>query len=177
MTDLKYKLYNHKQLDLLNIDPDLLTIDVIAKSMSNTCMFNNQCYSFYSVADSAIGLANFYMKDKKWQHAKYALLLNAAEPFIPYVTTRISPDLEHIRDNFDREIIQKYDLDIEVKHEVLFDEKSLLEKSIATFFPPIITAKFSNMLASNPSLSEKMFLDAATNIEMNILTPENKVET
>lgn len=154
---VKFKLYNHQVLDLESIDKNQLSIDVLSHGMSNCCMFSNQPGSFFSVADHAIGLSKHIMKTQNDpEKAMYGLLLNAAEPFIPYYTTFLSPIIVELRENLEAKIKEKYNLNTEFLNELLEIEQSLIEDEINILFP--VVTQMSSPTESVPSISKRIFM-------------------
>ena len=60
MTDLPTisKLSSGKYVDILNLNPEDISIDDIANALGKICRFNGQCNVFYSVAEHSVHVAN-----------------------------------------------------------------------------------------------------------------------
>jgi hypothetical protein len=72
--------------------PDPIRIEDIAHGLSNKCRYNGQCL-FYSVAEHSVHMADWCLQNKfrGSRHALHALLHDAAEAYLPDVTSPIKP--------------------------------------------------------------------------------------
>jgi hypothetical protein len=79
--------WTEKTLDILNPKPYQICIEDIAQGLSNTCRYNGQGL-FYSVAEHSVHLANWCMWNRSnLKIAIHALLHDAAEAYLPDVST------------------------------------------------------------------------------------------
>lgn len=78
MNSAKIMLFDGRIFDLLNPDPALLDIDVIARSLSRQCRFNGHADRFYSVAEHCVLVSQISPPHL----ALWGLLHDAAETFV-----------------------------------------------------------------------------------------------
>jgi hypothetical protein len=99
-------LWSGKSLDLLNPDPAVMDLDVIAQSLSKLCRYTGQCLRFYSVAEHSVRAS--YIDE-----TLETLLHDAAEAFIGDVATplkRLLPDYAIIEEKIEAAIAERYGL-------------------------------------------------------------------
>jgi 5'-deoxynucleotidase YfbR-like HD superfamily hydrolase len=101
-------------INLLDPDPDVINIEDIARSLSNTCRFNGQC-DFYSVAEHSVLAARIADDIGLPDVAIFgALMHDAAEAYVGDVCTplkKLLPDYQEIEAKVDLAVRIKFDLD------------------------------------------------------------------
>lgn len=75
-----------KALDLLNPDPENVTIEEIAMSLSRECRFHNQTGAFYSVAQHCLEVSALC---STWEGRIWGLLHDAGEAYYGDLTTQL----------------------------------------------------------------------------------------
>lgn len=102
-----------KRIDLLNPDPEQITLPDIAHGLSRMCRFNGQILGFYSVAEHSVNVANLVTKEQKLQ----ALLHDASEAYICDVPTPlkriIGPAYKEIENRLMAAIGSKFGVDLQ----------------------------------------------------------------
>lgn len=111
----KIILSSGAELDILNPDPALLTIQVLAHALSGECRFGNQCSKFYSVARHSIFVSNIVRYQLGIPELAYeGLMHDATEGILGDVITQIKtvlPDYKRIERNMEMVLAHKYQLD------------------------------------------------------------------
>ena len=74
----RIQVYGHVVMDPINPDPDDITIDSIAHSLSNQCRFAGHTNKFYSVAEHSIHVSNSVPQED----ALWGLLHDASEAYL-----------------------------------------------------------------------------------------------
>lgn len=96
-----------KHIDFVNITPDQICIEDIARGLSNVCRFAGQLENFYSVAQHSVYVSQIVPSD----FALEALLHDATEAYMGDVTSPLKamlPDYKKIEKYFDSAIRLKF---------------------------------------------------------------------
>jgi hypothetical protein len=94
-------------LDLVDPDPDVITIQDVAHGLSHVCRFGGQCRTFYSVAEHSVHVSRLVPP----AHALDGLLHDAAEAFIGDVVKPLKvvlPDYARIERHMEAVIFEKF---------------------------------------------------------------------
>lgn len=70
------------QIDLSDIKPEDIDIQDIVMALPHICRFGGRCHSHYSVAQHSVELAKYFIKKKRLDLARIAILHDACEAFI-----------------------------------------------------------------------------------------------
>lgn len=101
-----------KKIDLLNPDPDQITLEDISCALSKVSRFNGQMSQFYTVAQHSIYVASLVTREHKLQ----ALLHDATEAYICDVPTPLKRLLgaqyKEIEDRLARAIGSKFGVEL-----------------------------------------------------------------
>ena len=130
----KIQIKTGEYLDLLNPDPDLITIENIAQNLSHICRFTGNVDIFYSVAQHSVLVS----KDVKKEYALEALLHDATEAFIGDVSTPLKsllPEYKKIEENFHRVIAKKFNVPEILSPEVKRADRFLCEQEKLSLLP------------------------------------------
>lgn len=88
--------YTGRKIELLSPNPEDISIQDIAKGLSNVCRFAGQIQDFYSVAEHSIHVARLLQDHSAtWDTVVAGLLHDAAEAYIGDIT---SPLKQHLPD-------------------------------------------------------------------------------
>lgn len=90
MSWISISTWTGRQVYPLDPKPDQICLEDIAHGLSNKCRYNGQSL-FYSVAEHCVHLADWCLKHGDKQLARYALLHDAAEAYLPDVIAPIKP--------------------------------------------------------------------------------------
>ncbi len=98
-----------KHIDFVNITPDQICIEDIARGLSNECRFAGQLESFYSMAQHSVYVSQIVPPE----YALEALLHDAAEAYIkdiPSPLKAILPDYKVVEKRIEAVICEKFGL-------------------------------------------------------------------
>lgn len=118
MTDARIQLSNGMLFDLLEPDPDLIDIEVIAHALSFLCRFTGHGSQFYSVAQHCVVVSRLVPA----KLALHGLLHDAAEAFIGDVSTPLKallPEYKEIEVGIELAIAEHFGMELDyetVKH-------------------------------------------------------------
>ena len=112
--------------DYLNPLPETVTIEDIAKGLSNNCRFGGQCPVFYSVAEHSVLMSYCVSKENSYD----ALMHDAAEAFImdmPKPLKNILPDYQIVEERVEKMLSKKFNFPLHKCEEVaIFDRRMLM---------------------------------------------------
>jgi hypothetical protein len=111
--------------DFLNPSADCVTLNAIARGLSNACRFGNQCQPFYSVAEHSIWVSRIVPPDM----ALAGLFHDAAEAFIldmPKPLKEILPDYKSIEKRVEAVVFPKLGLPSTLPPEVKLADRQML---------------------------------------------------
>ena len=100
-----------KHIDFVNITPDQICIEDIARGLSNECRFAGQLESFYSVAQHSVYVSQIVPPE----YALEALLHDAAEAYIKDIPSPLKamlPDYKAMEKHIEAAIREKFGLTI-----------------------------------------------------------------
>lgn len=126
-------LLDGQMFDFANVDPDKIDIYDIAHGLANSCRYNGQTPSFYSVAEHSLNLVEFVKNRVQNPRSlmKAALLHDAAEAYMGDIVRplkRLFPEFSAYEDNLLQIIFEKYGVKHEMKDIVQYDnEMTVLE--------------------------------------------------
>jgi len=161
------KLSSGKYLNLVSPEQDLMTLEVIAHGLSNTCRFAGQCITFYNVADHSTAMATYFIGRKEYKLAKEALLHDATEAFLGDVSSplkQLLPEYQSIERNMDLHIRERYGLPKEMSKEVKDVDKMMFDQEIMMFLPSV-TNHSGEPVGSIPTPSKAKFIHTYKVIE------------
>ncbi|MGJ7252885.1 HD family hydrolase [Morganella morganii] len=98
-----------KHIDFVNITPDQICIEDIARGLSNECRFAGQLESFYSVAQHSVYVSQIVPPE----YALEALLHDAAEAYIKDIPSPLKamlPDFKAVEKRIEAVIREKFGL-------------------------------------------------------------------
>lgn len=96
--------------NFLDPDPDLVTVPVLAKALSQLCRFTGHTRTFYSVAQHSVLVSRLVPPEL----ARWGLFHDAAEAFVGDVSSplkRLIPDYRAIEERIERVVWAKFGLD------------------------------------------------------------------
>lgn len=85
--------YTGRMVTPLQPDPATLSITDIAYALSNKCRYSGHTAMFYSVAEHSVIMARFALNRGEVDGARWALLHDAVEAYIPDVPRPLKPGL------------------------------------------------------------------------------------
>lgn len=130
-----------RRIDFVDLDPNEITIEDIARNLSNYCRFGGGVRTFYSVAEHSIRVAGLCTPDKQL----HGLLHDAAEAYLGDVVAPLKhmPGMEFYRElerYFDGVILPKFGCDTEMPRDVEIADKRLRrteQRDIRTVQPAV----------------------------------------
>lgn len=96
--------------DYDNPEPETITLNAIARGLSNTCRFAGQCSRFYSVAEHSVYVSLLVPPE----HARAGLLHDAAEAFIcdmPKPLKEVLPEYKAVEKRIEAVVLAKFGID------------------------------------------------------------------
>ncbi len=128
--DAWMETYTGKRIDYFNVRPEDITVEDIARGLSNTARFTGQTRFFYSVAQHSILMFHYAALEDRAR----ALLHDAAEAYV----CDIPRPLKHIlgatyaaiEENFERAIAVRFGLEYPIKNAAIaeLDNRILLDE-------------------------------------------------
>lgn len=119
-----------RYLDLLNPQPDQISIYDIAHALSHLCRFTGHVDRFYSVAEHSVRCASFLRKRGYTPHAQLAALMHdSAEAYIGDVSSPLKAllsDYRAIEARIIQAIVDKYGADHRGRPEVHMADMQML---------------------------------------------------
>ena len=128
-----------EKIRILNLKPEQINIDDIAKSLSKLCRYNGHCDEFYSVAEHSVYVSRCCdIEDAKW-----GLLHDATEAYVgdmirPVKNLPILKPYKELEDSVMLIICEKFGLDPEMPESVKIADNVVLMKekdTICSNFP------------------------------------------
>lgn len=107
------QLSNGKFFDFLNPDPSVISIEVVADSLSKLCRYTGHCSEYYSVAQHSVLVSHLVEP----QHELQALLHDAAEAFLGDVASPLKallPDYKALEVRVNAAVMQAFGLPEEI---------------------------------------------------------------
>jgi hypothetical protein len=111
VSDSRIQLSNGVLFDLLEPDPELIDIEVIAASLSKLCRFTGHSSAFYSVAQHCVVVSRLVPAEL----ALHGLLHDASEAFVGDVATPLKallPEYKAIEIGIELAIAERFGFDI-----------------------------------------------------------------
>lgn len=119
MSDTRIQLSNGVLFDLLQPDPELIDIEVIAHALSKLCRFTGHSRAFYSVAQHCVVVSRLVPAEL----ALCGLLHDATEAFVGDMSTPLKallPEYRAIEENIMDAIAERFNIPLwrspEIKH-------------------------------------------------------------
>lgn len=148
------KTFTGKSFSLLEMDPETITIEDIAHSLSMNCRWGGHTGAYYSVAEHSWRVFNLvpeeYRLDALMHDASEAYILDMPKPF-----KEMMPEYQAIEDRLMRVIAEKFAFTYPVPYAVKIVDKQMLEAEWQWFKigkePP---------RTLTPEEAKRMFLDA-----------------
>jgi len=133
------KLCSGKYLDLINPQPDQITLEDIARGLSHICRFGGQVERFYSVAEHSYHCAYLALTDGRGPSVALACLMHdAAEAFVGDIVKPLKVMLrgyDEVEKAVERAIARKWGIDFDVAAGVVkeIDRSMLIAERRALF--------------------------------------------
>lgn len=121
--------------NFVDVKPNIIVIDTIAKALSNLCRFNGQIEKFYSVAQHSVICSHIVQEE----FAMQALFHDAAEAYIGDITKPLKallPDYQEIEKRVETDIFAKLGIEWPIHPSVKYADLVMLATERRDLFNP-----------------------------------------